>query len=502
MCLGVPGRVVDIDGNTATVDFWGVRRQVLLDVVDEPVAVGDYVLNHVGFAIRRIPESEIGETLALFEQLLAQQDDGRPDGRRRARRKSRDRERRPMSSPDPGAAFRELKFRDPSRARAMVAGAAPPDGARSAGRRVSLMHVCGSHEQAIAKFGLRATLPPALNVIMGPGCPVCITDTPEVDEGVALALQGVHIAHLRRHAARAGHRHLARGRPGRGREGRRRLQRGAGRRPRAPLKERWCSSPPASKRRRSPRPRCPARACRTNLSILSAHKFIPPAMEIVAEMPGLAVEGFLAAGHAATITGWGSSSRFVERHRLPVVVAGFEPLDILAALVKLLELVRDGTPRSRTCIPRCVTREGNLQRAGAALGGVPAGRRPVARHRGHPGRQPEAARRVRPRRCAEAFRHRPRAALGHAPPALARVLHLRQHHGRASQSPGDCPLFGGGVHAGAPGGRLHGEQRGHLQDLASVRRLPRPRRRRVSGAAASTTGSGSSTARAAGRCAR
>jgi hydrogenase expression/formation protein HypC len=74
MCLGVPGKVIAIDGNSATVDFWGVRRQVLLDVVDEPVAVGDYVLNHVGYAIRRIPESEIAETLALFEQLLAQDD--------------------------------------------------------------------------------------------------------------------------------------------------------------------------------------------------------------------------------------------------------------------------------------------------------------------------------------------------------------------------------------------------------------------------------------------
>ena len=77
MCLGVPGRVIEITGNSATVDFWGVRRQVLLDVVDEPVAVGDYILNHVGYAIRRIPESEIGETLALFEQLLkaGEQDD-------------------------------------------------------------------------------------------------------------------------------------------------------------------------------------------------------------------------------------------------------------------------------------------------------------------------------------------------------------------------------------------------------------------------------------------
>jgi hydrogenase expression/formation protein HypC len=77
MCLGVPGRVIEVDGNVATVDFWGVRRQVLLDVVDEPVAPGDYILNHVGFAIRRIPESDIAETLALYEQLLqaAEQDD-------------------------------------------------------------------------------------------------------------------------------------------------------------------------------------------------------------------------------------------------------------------------------------------------------------------------------------------------------------------------------------------------------------------------------------------
>jgi hydrogenase expression/formation protein HypC len=77
MCLGVPGRVIEVHGNVATVDFWGVRRQVLLDVVDEPVAPGDYILNHVGFAIRRIPESDIAETLALYEQLLqaAEQDD-------------------------------------------------------------------------------------------------------------------------------------------------------------------------------------------------------------------------------------------------------------------------------------------------------------------------------------------------------------------------------------------------------------------------------------------
>ncbi|HVR39463.1 MAG TPA: HypC/HybG/HupF family hydrogenase formation chaperone [Thermoanaerobaculia bacterium] len=70
MCLGVPGKILSIEGSMATVDFWGVRRQVCLDIVDEPVTIGDYVLNHVGFAIRRIPTESITDTLALYELLM------------------------------------------------------------------------------------------------------------------------------------------------------------------------------------------------------------------------------------------------------------------------------------------------------------------------------------------------------------------------------------------------------------------------------------------------
>lgn len=81
MCLGVPGQVVSIDGLDAVVDFWGVRRAIRLDIVDEPVAPGDYVLNHVGYAIRRIPNEEIAETLALYAELLkaAEADGGTTD---------------------------------------------------------------------------------------------------------------------------------------------------------------------------------------------------------------------------------------------------------------------------------------------------------------------------------------------------------------------------------------------------------------------------------------
>ena len=70
MCLGVPGRVLSVDGDLAIVDFWGVKKQLRLDVVDEPVAPGDYVLNHVGYAIRRIPAAEIEGTLALYQEIL------------------------------------------------------------------------------------------------------------------------------------------------------------------------------------------------------------------------------------------------------------------------------------------------------------------------------------------------------------------------------------------------------------------------------------------------
>ena len=78
MCLGAPGKVVAIDGSTAIVDFGGVRRRVGLDVVDEPVAVGDHVLVHVGFAIHRIAPEDVAETLAFFEAMTAEDREGLP----------------------------------------------------------------------------------------------------------------------------------------------------------------------------------------------------------------------------------------------------------------------------------------------------------------------------------------------------------------------------------------------------------------------------------------
>ena len=251
-----------------------------------------------------------------------------------------------------------LEFRDPARAAAL--GLALARATADIGRdRVSLMHVCGSHEQAIAKFGLRAAFPPALDVIMGPGCPVCITDQPEIDEAVALAAQGVRIAtygDMVRVPGTAGSLADAQA---------------AG----AQVHVVYSVAQAVDLARASSAPlvffatgfettavataAVLLRGVPANFFVLSAHKYIPPVMEIVAEMPGTRVEGFLAAGHAATITGSAIFEPFVDRHRLPVVVAGFEPLDILAALVKLVELVGRREASVVNMFPRCVTREGN-----------------------------------------------------------------------------------------------------------------------------------------------
>lgn len=72
MCLGVPGQIKAISNKTATVDFWGVCRMVRLDNLTDVVAAGDYVIDHGGFAVRRIPPADVADTLALYEVLLTE----------------------------------------------------------------------------------------------------------------------------------------------------------------------------------------------------------------------------------------------------------------------------------------------------------------------------------------------------------------------------------------------------------------------------------------------
>jgi hydrogenase expression/formation protein HypD len=260
---------------------------------------------------------------------------------------------------DARAQAAELKFRDPVRARQLTDALARETAA--IGRDpVNVMHVCGSHEQAIARFGLRAAFPKALQVIMGPGCPVCVTDTPEVDEAVALAAQGARICtygDMLKLPGAAKSLNDVRGEGGK-------------------VEVVYSISQAVELAEKHPAEEVvffgsgfETTAVATaaailagvpgNFSVLSAHKWVPAAMEVVASLEETNIEGYVAAGHAAIITGWGIFEPFARKTGAPVVVAGFEPLDVLAALVKLVELIKDGRPEVANMYPRCVTREGN-----------------------------------------------------------------------------------------------------------------------------------------------
>ena len=257
------------------------------------------------------------------------------------------------------SAAEELKFRDPAKARALTEALGHELDA--IGRSpVSVMHVCGSHEQAIARFGLRAAFPRSLDVIMGPGCPVCVTDTPEVDEAVALAAQGARVCTYGDMLRLPGtSKSLADAQADGGK-----------------VEVVYSVSQAAELARRRPAEQVvffasgfETTAVATaaiilagvpdNFSVLSSHKYVPAAMDVVSEMKETNIEGFIAAGHAATITGWGLFEPFARRTGTPVVVAGFEPLDVLAAVVELVRLIRLKRPEVVNCYPRCVTKEGN-----------------------------------------------------------------------------------------------------------------------------------------------
>ncbi len=251
-----------------------------------------------------------------------------------------------------------LQFRDPDAARELADRL--DDLMTEIGEPVTIMHVCGSHEQAIARYGLRSMLPDGLTVRMGPGCPVCVTNVPEVDEAVTLASEGAIVATYGDMFRVPGTDESLADARARGA----RVEVVYSVSEAVELAEtnpddevvffatgfETTAAPTAAVLRDDP----PA-----NFSVLSAHKYVPPAMAVVAELPETDVDGFLAAGHAATITGYGLFEEFVERYEVPVVVGGFEPLDVLLGLERLLEFLRDGEAGLENAYSRCVTREGN-----------------------------------------------------------------------------------------------------------------------------------------------
>jgi hydrogenase expression/formation protein HypD len=342
-----------------------------------------------------------------------------------------------------------VEFRDVARGKALQARL--ERAVARAGRPVTVMHVCGSHEQAIARYGLRANFPPDLRVQMGPGCPVCVTDAPDIDACVALARRGLRVltyGDMLRVPGTAASLDDARS---------------AG----ARVDVIYAATQAAEIARASDEPvvffatgfettavataAVLLRDPPPNLFVLSAHKWVPAAMEAVARAPDAAVEGYLAAGHAATVTGYGLFEPFVAAHGKPVVVAGFEPLDLLAGLALLVEQVADGRAEVVNAFPRCVTRDGNA-RALAALWKVFEAGDGDWRGIAH---VPGGELRLRPAFAAHDARVRFAAELSDAPTVEPRADAALCRCGAIMTGrlePTDCALFGRGCRPEAPVG--------------------------------------------------
>ena len=219
-------------------------------------------------------------------------------------------------------------------------------------RDYAFMHICGTHEAAIARHGLRSLLPARLKIVMGPGCPVCITPQGEIDAALDLVERGVILAtygDLLRVPGSAGSLESSGGdvRVVQGVHKAVEIAKGTdkevvfisvGFETTAPTVAATILSKPPQ-----------------NFSILSCHRLVPPAMKWLLEQGEAHLQGFMLPGHVCTVTGYQDYEQFP----VPQVVAGFEAEDILLGLLMLVQQVKAGAHRIDNAYPRAVCREGN-----------------------------------------------------------------------------------------------------------------------------------------------
>jgi len=227
---------------------------------------------------------------------------------------------------------------------------------------VRFCHVCGTHEDTITRYGLRALLPERVDVTAGPGCPVCIVPSAEIDEAVSLALEGVVVLTFGDMFRVPGSEMSLQDARASGGDVRIVYSVGdaakmAGREPSRDFvffAVGFETTAPATALEILHQPP-------QNLSFLIAHRLIPPVMELLLGVGDLHIDGFIAPGHVSTIIGTEPYRVFPEAYHMPTIVAGFEPLDVLFAISMLLKQIRDGDARLENEYRRSVTQEGNTR---------------------------------------------------------------------------------------------------------------------------------------------
>ena len=252
----------------------------------------------------------------------------------------------------------QINFRDPTLAKQIaqhIRSLAPKS-------LVKFCHVCGTHEWTITHHGLRALLPETVDVIAGPGCPVCIVPAADIDEAVQLALKGVTVTcygdvlrvpgsefSLLDARARGGDVRVVYGVSDAVKMARNEKEKEF-----AFFAVGFETTTPSTAVEVLNRPP-------ENLSFLVSHRLIPPAMELLLGIGDLHIDGFIAPGHVSTIIGLKPYEVFPSAYRMPVVVAGFEPLDVLFAIDMLLKQLSDGNAKLENEYVRAVSAEGNTK---------------------------------------------------------------------------------------------------------------------------------------------
>ncbi|MDO5852125.1 MAG: hydrogenase formation protein HypD [Methanobacteriaceae archaeon] len=226
---------------------------------------------------------------------------------------------------------------------------------------IKIMHVCGSHEHTIMQHGIRTLLPPEVQIVAGPGCPVCCVPAREVDECVALAEQGVTIATFGDMIRVPGTKKSLSDVKAEGADVR--IVYGinnavemakeidndvvfmaAGFETTAPTTaSELLSSPP------------------DNFAVLSCHRLIPPALDFLIHSDDVNLNALIEPGHVCTIIGTKPFEYLSTQYNIPQSVAGFNPLDILLSIYLILKQAKNGTPKIQNEYKRAVREEGNIK---------------------------------------------------------------------------------------------------------------------------------------------
>lgn len=224
--------------------------------------------------------------------------------------------------------------------------------------QLRIMHVCGTHERTISKYGLRNLLPEKIEVTSGPGCPVCVTPEKDIDIAISLAKNGVTVATFGDMLRVSGSEGSLLNAKSKGAD----VRMIYGIDDAVALAEKKKSQDlvflgvgfettvPANAA-------ALLRGVPENFSILASQKRTPPIIELLAEVSR--VDAFIAPGHVATIIGTKPFEPLAKKG-FPVVVSGFEVLDILLGLNLIMAQVEAGIARVENGYPRAVKPEGNI----------------------------------------------------------------------------------------------------------------------------------------------